>query len=961
MKTWGSWAKALKLTGVTVVVCALLLLAASRETGKRSPQAEAGLSPIATSKAPSVSASKDDPKWIGAYGKLPLSFEENVGQTAQDVRFVSHGSGYELFLTPQGAVLALLPNVSDDLSPLHRTATMRALRAVRRAGQLTAIRVRLEGANPNPPISGTDRLPTRVDYFIGNDPKKWHTDVPSYARVKYTEVYPGVDLVFYGNQRQLEYDFVVSPGADPKAIALRVDGARKMRINSRGDLVLSVSSGEVEFQKPVVYQNIKGQRHRVAGEYAIGKNHRVTFSVASYDRSEPLILDPPLKLNYSTYLGGSATDSGAGIAVDSQGNSYIVGDTKSTDFPGASGSISAANANGAVFVTKINPTGTQQLYSSYLAGTGTFGEFGLGIGLDPTGNIYVTGQTFSTDFPTTSNALKSGTNAGAANGTSFISKINPGVTGLSSLVYSSYLGGTAVSFSGDFGSAIAADASGNAYVTGYTASLPGTTMANFPVTSANAYQTTLASSFGNAFLTKIDTTKSGAASLIYSTYLGGSGANAATPGFAEQAFGVAADSAGNAYLVGTTTSTDFPSKNGYQVVAPAAVAGGTVFVSRIDTTKAGTSSLIYSTYLGGNISEFGRAIALGPSPTTIAYVTGGTNSAAFPTFPAGAYQVCSASGSAFISLIDTGLSGSSSLKYSTCLGAGGTTGFGIRADAAGNAYVGGGTNSSTFPVTSDAFQSAFAAGAAGEGFFSKLNPAGKNAQDLLYSTFFGGIGGGASKPDAVHAIAIDASNNAYLTGVTFSPPSSFPVSPGAFQSTLKGASDAFAASLASDFTVTAPATATGTIGTPVNITVTVTPMGGFSSAVALTCTEPSALTLSTCTPSPASVTPNGGPVTSQVMVTTTAAMVPPTRIPTPPVPWRQIVPLVLAILLLFLLPKTQRLRTRLGMVTAMIVFIILAGCSGAPKPHTIPGTYNLTITGTSGTSVHTATVALTVN
>ncbi len=209
MMTRGSWVRVVKFVGVTGLVCSLLVVTALRSAGKRSPQAGAGLSAVAASPASKISATKGDPKWGAAYGKLPLSFEENQGQSASEVRYLSHGSGYELFLTPQEAVLALQPNVPHDLSPLHRTATLRAQRKGRRVGQITAIRMRLEGANRDARIAGMDKLPGRTNYFIGNDPSQWHTDVPSYAQVRYSSIYPGVDLVFYGNQRRLEYDFIL--------------------------------------------------------------------------------------------------------------------------------------------------------------------------------------------------------------------------------------------------------------------------------------------------------------------------------------------------------------------------------------------------------------------------------------------------------------------------------------------------------------------------------------------------------------------------------------------------------------------------------------------------------------------------------------------------------------------------------------------------------------------------------
>src|SRR6202521_83269 len=440
MKTRRFWGNFVKFVVVTGGVCGLLLLTPFRGAVKRMHHPGEGLSAVPASTSSKLPRSNADPMVVEAYGKLPLRFEENQGQTNSEVRYVSHGSGYELFLTPQDAVLALRSLAPQAKSARNRIVALRESRTARFAERSSAVGIHLEGANSAPRITGVDRLPGKTNYFIGNDPKKWHTDVPSYARVQYADIYPGINLIFYGNQRQLEYDFIVAPGADPKAIRLNLQGARKLRINAQGDVVLSVAEGDLKLQRPVIYQMVKGVRHEIAGGYAFTKGHQLTFSVPTYDRSEPLVLDPVL--NYSTYLGGSAGDSGQGIAVDSQGDAFVVGFTFSTDFPGASGSISAANANGAVFVTEIDPTGTKQLYSTYLAGTGSSGDFGLGIALDPSGNIYVTGATFSSDFPTTSaNALKSGTNAGAVNGTSFITKINPQVATAAQLVYSSYLGG----------------------------------------------------------------------------------------------------------------------------------------------------------------------------------------------------------------------------------------------------------------------------------------------------------------------------------------------------------------------------------------------------------------------------------------------------------------------------------------------------------------------------------------
>ena len=510
--------------------------------------------------------------------------------------------------------------------------------------------------------------------------------------------------------------------------------------------------------------------------------------------------------------------------MDSLGDAVVAGTTLSLQFPTTTGAFTpsplASNANGVVFVTKMSPAGTSLLYSSYVGGSG--GDSGLGVAVDGSGNICVTGETFSTDFPTTANALKPGPNAGNANGTSFVFKINPALSGTSSLVYSSYIGGTQSTVT-EFGNGVATDANGLVYVVGLTASQPGAALANFPVTASTAFQATPdpANTTGTGFLAKLDTTKTGAASLIYSTYLGGNGVNAATSqgGFGDAAFGVAEDSTGNTYVAGTTASTNFPTTlTAFRQATPAGNTGGTAFVSRFDTTKVGAASLLYSTYLGGEAADFGDAVALGPS--NVAYATGSTSSLLFPA-TAGAFQTTgNAAGISFISLIDTSLTGSASLKYSTFVGGSQTnSAFGIAADTAGNAYIAGATQGSDFPVTKGAFQTAPVAGSQGEGFVTKLNPSGTGAADLVYSTYFGGSGAGPNF-DEVDAIAINPlTNNGYITGVTASA-ATFPVfpNPGAFQTALNGTSDAFIAELTFQSTLTvSPLTLTfgpQLVGTP---------------------------------------------------------------------------------------------------------------------------------------------------
>jgi hypothetical protein len=797
-----------KFVGVATLLCWALLLAVFAGRGNYVSAAKARR--MAGPKALTAGAAKDSSRWAAAYGKLPLSFEENQGQTAREVRFVSHGSGYELFLTSQEAVLALQPRKHLDFSPSHRAATIRALREAHKAAQppVTTVQLRLQGANPDPRISGVERLPTRVNYFIGNDPKSWHTDVPSYSRVKYLDVYPGVDLVFYGNQRKLEYDFIVAPGADPSKISFKVAGTGNLRINARGDLALSVPGGEVELQKPIVYQLVNGQRREIEGKYAVNRGHRVAFTVAAYDRSEPLILDPVL--SYATYLGGTGAEDdqqGGAIALDSAGDAFIAGNTTSVDFPAGTkgGVVAAPNPNGdASFVAELDPTGANLLYSTYLAGSTTpGGDSAFGIALDPTGKVYVTGITLATDFPTTATAFDPGPVSAttAAAGTVYLTKLDPTVNGASALLYSSYVSGTG----GEFANCVAADAAGNAYLAGFTFST------DFPTpAAANPLQNTPNNAFGTGFISRIDTTKSGATSLIFSTYFGGNGANAATNslGLGDLVFGIAADSSQNAYVTGITSSTDSPatfitSATAFQATPPAGNTQTSAFVSKIATT-AGTLS--YSTYLAGSnggVGDQGFGIALGPN--SVAYVTGKASSSDFPT-TANAFDTSNAGlGKAFISLLDATKAGVSSLTYSTFLGGtGGDLGYSIKADASGKAYVAGVTQSPDFAGvgTLDALGALQTTllNSNGDAFVAKLNPASGGKSDLLYATYYGGSGNGgvvAPGTDAAFGIAIDSASppNAYITGQTFS--TDLPVLSALPKGgSLQGSSDAFVAKLA---------------------------------------------------------------------------------------------------------------------------------------------------------------------
>jgi len=728
---------------------------------------------------------------IGAqYGRLPLSFEPNQGQTAPEVDFLSQGNGYELFLTHQDAVLALRQPMAIHTSRLNRTSYLREMRKARQAAKTSVVRLHFEGSNANAELTGVNRLPGRTDYFTGKDSRKWRTGVPSFAQVAYRGIYPGIDAKFYGNQTQLEYDFVVSPGADPNEIALDVEGAKGLRIDADGNLVMRINGGNLRLLKPTVYQEAAGNRREIAANYAIGSDNRVKFSVGTYDSNEPLVIDPVL--DYSTYLGGSAGNSalgvfdfGYGIAVDAKGDAYVAGQTVSLTFPTTASGYTpgplASNPNGAVFVTELNPTGTAELYSTYLIGTDAQGDYGFALALDPSGNVYVTGQTFSTGFPVTANAAEGTAPANVTiNGTAFLSKINPSLSGANSLLYSSYLGGTG----GEWGNSVAADATNNAYIAGFTTSTDFLST----VTTATGYQTSNPEptpTNGTAFLAVVNTAGSGASSVVYSTYLGGNGTNAANLGYGDQAFGVAADSSQNAYVVGGTSSTNFPTLNGLQGSVNASNTVGEGFVSRFNTAKTGASSLVYSTYLGGEVFDVATGAALEPgnaTPANAVYVTGQTASTQFPVSQGAYASTVNANGIVFATILDTTQSGNASLKYSAVVGgSGGDLGNGIRADSSGNGYVVGSTQSANFPVTPGAFQTSNNNKTGTTALVFEVNPGGNGNADLVYSSYFGGSGPGA---DRGWAIALDSSNDVYITGETGST-SNFAVFPaGAFQTTM---------------------------------------------------------------------------------------------------------------------------------------------------------------------------------
>jgi hypothetical protein len=671
---------------------------------------------LAVASAPAPAAAAAVPRTTAAmqlgesYGRLPLSFEANRGQADAQVRFLSQGRGYTLFLAAREVVLCLRGSTLKAEKDAHGEPTLEAPLTDPPA-TLRVVRIKLVGANPDPEVTGVDELPGKSHYLIGNDPGRWRKDIPHYARVNYQDVYAGVDVVYHGDRGRLEYDFVVSPGSDARRIRLRFEGPDEVWLDEERRLVLRVGETRLVQHAPYAYQDGGGVRRQVPARYVLLDGGEVGFEIAAYDATQPLVIDPVLE--YSTYLGGGGDEFGYGIAVDGAGSAYVVGQTTSTDFP-TTNPLQTDRAISDVFVTKLSPSGSSLVYSTYLGGDGS--DIGQAVAVDAAGRAYVTGTTSSTDFPTLNPYQAS--QGGLAD--AFVTMLSPSG---SSLVYSTYLGGS--SLENCYG--IAIDGAGSAYVTGFTDSTSFPTLR--PVQANQAAR--------DAFVTKFSPAGS---SLVYSTYLGGDGN-------AEGGDGIVADASGNAYVTGYTNSTDFPTLNPIQTHQ----VGTDVFVTKLSQSGA----LVYSTYLGGNDTEFGLGIDVDGSGN--AYVTGSTDSFNFPTL--NPYQTNQSSTDAFVAKLSPS---GSALAYSTYLGGNlSDSATGIFVDASGSAYVAGYTSSSDFP-TLDPYQTDQALM---DAFVTRLSASGSTLQ---YSTYLGG-----SDNDYGWAVDVDGSGRAYVTGHTYS--TDFPV------------------------------------------------------------------------------------------------------------------------------------------------------------------------------------------
>ena len=668
---------------------------------------------------------------------LPISFEENHGQVDSDVRFLAHAGKSAIYFTPNEAVLALYSRDSQ------------------KKPAVSALRMQWIGANAYPEMVAERSLPGRINYLIGKDPARWHTDLPTYAQVRYRDLFPGVDAVFFGKDGEIEYDLVLSPGSDLKKISFGLEGVQSMRLAGNGDLVLRLANGEVRHRRPMVYQENNGARRWLYAHYVVHSNKTIGYEVAGVNSKLPLVIDPVL--SYSTYIGSDTPDSVNSVAVDQFGQAYITG---STVFGFPTKNPAQGNQLGQdAFVTKLSASGGSLIYSTILGGSSD--DAGNAIAIDRFGNAYVAGNTSSTDFPTTPGAFQS-PNSDADNG--FVTKLSPSG---SSFVYSLLLGG------GDSDTilSMALDAEHRVYVTGFTCSL------NFPV--KNAFQPVTnsqncADGGGDAFVTRIN---AAGTDLDYSTYLDGS--------FESIGGGIAVDSSFHAYVTGSTESSDFPTTPGaFQRTLTAKVIpsfpndihGSNAFVTKF---SADGQSLVYSTFLGGTVTDNATAIALDSSGR--ACVTGSTQSKDFPV-TAGAFQkALRGATNAFVTKFQINGSG---LFYSTFLGGSGTdSGNSIAVDSLGRAYVAGGTTSTNFPVLNP-IQAHL--GGSQDAFVTKLSATG-NA--LFYSTYLGG-----AAADSANSIRLDNNANAYVGGITSS--TNFPTTPGAFSRIKKQGSDGWVAKIA---------------------------------------------------------------------------------------------------------------------------------------------------------------------
>jgi len=714
-----------------------------------------------------------------AYAKLPLGFERNQGQAAGEVDYLSRGRNATLFLTGHEAVLTLR---GDGAKP-------------------AVLRMRLAGANPQATVAAEEPLQGKVSYFLGNDRKQWHPAVPTWRRVRYSEVWPGIDLVWHGTRSALEYDFIVRPGSDPARIRVTFGGTERLRLDGAGNLIAKTAAGEVVQSAPVVYQDGPEGRTAISGKYALKGRREIGFEIGQYDRSRPLVIDPVL--NYATYLGGLRADEAFAIAVDGDGQAYVTGtaDSGTNDFPGlGSGGFNKTFGDVAVFVTKLNAAGTEALYTALIGSgpdevrncaQGFCDVISNGIAITADGKAAITGvidNDFNdSEYPTTENAFQGRgipcigvycTGVQSRHRDVFVTMLNAAGD---DLVYSTFYAGSGARAEegNEIGEAIALDSGQRIYITGFTTSEGLATRNEFQKGGTFRRKDAFIAVF-DPFITKGNDT------LIYASYLGGRED--------DTGLGIAVDASRNAYVGGSTRSTDLQTKSpAGQSLPPlqATFQGGQFdgFIAKIDTKVRGDASLTYLTYFGGNINDRVEGVAVDSAQR--AYITGATNSSP-ATFPLlNAFDSAQLNGEAFVAKLNadgTARFYCSFLGGDNGNGAGdGEEGMAIAIDAGQNVYVTGRTTSgASFPA--GPFAPVFPEEQQGTAFVAKIEAtvSATTPARLLYATTFGG------KNAKAHGIAVDPKGNVYLAGTTGG---EFPATDGALQTAFGGETDAFVAKI----------------------------------------------------------------------------------------------------------------------------------------------------------------------
>ena len=877
------------------------------------------------------------------FAALPLAFEVNEGQTDPQVKYMARGNGYTVYLTQEETIVALTS--SSQAGPSQAAGIHSGRKTEQQAEKeerTAAVRMQLIGGNSRAQIAASRELAAQANYFIGNDPGKWHQGIRQYAEVSYYDVYPGVNLAYYGVQKQLEFDFIVSPGANPSPIRFDISGANRITTDDEGNLVLASPAGNVMLHKPVAYQEENGAREVVDARFTLHANNQVGFELGSYDRSRELVIDP--SVSYATYLGGTLEDDAFAIATDGSGNAFVTGETKSTNFPTTAGVHSTTNAGGFdVFVTEFDPNGTI-VYSTYVGGSGD--DSGNAIVVDPSGNAFVAGGTTSSNFPHNGGFQ---TTYGGGKIDAIVFEL---ASGGATLTFSTFLGGAG----DDVANGIAWDSSG-IYVVGSTSS------SVFP--THNPKQAALIGT-SNGFVTKF---ASAGNSLVYSTYLGGGSSDLAT---------AVAVSGQQAYVTGATQNSGFPTTpNAYQTTCgTAANCNGGLNDAFLTVYNTSGSAYVYSTFLGGSNADQGFGIAVDSSGN--AYLTGATASSDFPTKAAVQTTYGGPLDDAFVAELKPTANGAASLIFSTYLGGNGTdVATSIVVDASGRIYVTGATASTNFPVASATHGTS---GGGNDAFVSELSNSGVA---LSFSTYlggsgnentFGGVGGGY-----LGAIAVDsAGSNIYVAGNTTS--SDFSTTSPA-QGAYGGGVDGFVAkytqgAASQSFTVTngALSTTSGAPGVSATSTITVGSVNAFNSAVTLTCSVAPVVTKGpTCGLTGSPVTPPAnGTGTAMLSVSTVSASAllnrPAGR--SNGLFYATVLPIGGIALLGAGLRSTARRRRLLGFVALGVLLtglLILPACGGSNSSGgggggsgTPPGSYTITVTGAAGGVSVTGAPALTL-